>query len=860
MISQFSSVQQVPYISLPAGKSSSRWGRQEPIDITQVPSLLWKSSYAQNHEELYRVIQHISDYLLQGGPSVYERGNPNQPAARSAYKGLIDQREYQVADSFYGRPGSAKMRDFGFYHSVTQRVIGGALQQPLKFTYTDISPSAIERQVRAEMAQLLERQRRQLVDAMTRAAEENGTPADFSFLTNPDVTLPADELFSAPTQSIEERVGHMLLVNTVKRHKVKDVLRQCREDAIQINARMAHIVADRRGVRPVRLDPDRVHWLAPGGDPIRTDADCDAIGTWDYPSMTEILNQDGHLFENADSIRGLSQTVEQLRDGSPFWYNPRQYWLAGETQRAQPGDTDAPLYLQANWQDKFYPGSDTLGRIHGESIGVLRHWIYFKMIQFLRCRVLLNGKRATPQKMEEFRMRNYHGKMDIVFDPLGEDEKARPGEYIEKFPIVNLWQARRYGHNILRGVQRCTHIPQLPSAQAETRWPIVIHLNHKRSMITLGLDFRRMWNILWNRIEEQLNLGGAESALLIDTAQVSLKESKNMMWQAKKTAVLHYNSARLQSNTNESAKKHLTRVALTNESNTVNNMLALAGLLKAVYDAMIGVGEASQGKAGSYDGLGKLNFLQTQQTAITTEFNYDGNLFDNDVLQRTAEIQKTVTTGGEWAQVSYQGSASGRVAGKRGTRAVFVPKTFADVEPQIELDNGLDLMNIRQKIEALGERVLPSGGASGIREFIKMLFSDDPYEALAIFDSGMSEVEKVEAANAQAQNQNAQMKTQVDAQKAQVPIEVEKIRSETAILINHAKEQAKQQALDAKGDLADIDHNNERQNMVLQDQLDTDQQAYLQQQNAGHQAALQQQDAALDPANPYPTGLVDDQG
>lgn len=823
----------------------------------------------KSHDELYRKVQHISDYLLRGGPSVYERGNPNQQKSRDAYKGIIDPKEYEVADSFYGKPGSAKMHDFAFYHSVTQRVIGGALQQPFKFSYRDVSPSATERRMEAMVSQMKEAQRRAVVEALQKAAEESGQPADFSFMINPDVTVPKSGIFMAPTQSVEERAGHALLVDATKRHRIKDTFHKCREDAIQINARMAHIITDRRGTRPVRLDPDRVHWISPGVDPIETDADCDAIATWDYPSITEILNQDGHLFESAGTLRGISETVEELRDGSPFYYNPRQYWMAGETQRVQPGDTDAPMFLNAMWQDKFYPGSDVYGRIHGESIGVLRHFIYFKMIRFLRVRVLINGKRASDETMTQFRMRNYDGKLDVRYEPLDDDEKAKVGDYIDKIPIVNLWQARRYGHSLLRGVQRCTHVPQLPDKRADVRWPIVIHTSHKRSMVTLGLDFRRMWNILWNRIEEQLNLGGAESALLIDSAQVSVKESKNMMWQAKKTAMLHYNSTRMQSNQNEAAKKHLTRVALTNESNTLNNMLAMAGLIKSVYDAMIGVGDASQGKAGSYDGLGKLNFLASQQTAITTEFGYQDNLFQNDVMQRVAEVQKTVTAGDEWAEVSFTGVASGRVAGRSQTQPIYVPETLKDVEPKIEVDNGLDLMNIRQKIESMGERVLPSGGAGGIREFIKLLFSDDPYEALNIFDAGMSEVEKAEAANAQAAQANAQAKNQIEARKVEVPVEVAKINSETDLLINHAKEQAKAQALDAKGDLTDIQANNDRQNMILQNQLDTGQQQELAQQDASNQAMLQnqgtqqqamlqEQSAALDPTNPYPNSLYDD--
>lgn len=852
MISQFSSMPNSPYLAVAgAPRSRSRYGlKNEPIEYNEVPSLLWNDAYNDDHEELYRKIQHISDYMLQGGPSVYSHANPNTARCRPAYRGEIDMKDYDMADAFYGMPGSAAIKDYAFFHSVTQRHIGGALNEPLKFSYRDISPAATTRYMKAVAAQLNESHRRAIAEAMQAAAEQSGQPADFSFLTDPDIVVPQDSVFIPPTQSLEERAGHALLVDTVKRHKVKDVFRKCREDAIQINARMAHIVVDRKGTRPVRLDPDRVHWIAPG--PIRTDADCDAIGTWDYPSVTEILNQDGNLFPDSGTIRGLTKTVEDMKAGSPLWYNPRQYWLAGEHQSVQPGDRDSPMMLAAMWQDKFYPGSDVFGHLNGQSVGVLRHQIYFKMIRFMRCRVLINGKAATDDKLLEWQKRNYDGKLDIRYVPMEEDEKKKAGEYIDKIPIVNMWQARRYGHNTLVDVHRCTHVPQFPSPKVDVRFPIIIHVSFKRGFVALGLEFQRMWNTLWNRIDEQLNLGGAESALLIDEVQIKNKQqAKSMMWQAKKTAVLHYNSSLLQDRSNGAAQKHLTRVQLTNESNTINNMLSLAGLVKSIYEGMVG----DPGQAGKYDSAQKLGIVNNQQANITTEFGYEDNLFQNDVFQRTAEVQKTVLQGDQWAEVSFDGASSGRVAAnKKGRQAIFIPKTLADVEPMIEVDNGMDLMNIRQKIEGMAEKVLPSGGASGIREFIRLLFEDDPYEALAIFDAGMNEVEKAEAANAKSAQENAKAKNDIEAQKMQIPIQTMTLRTEADKLIAHVKDARKAEELNAKGDMKDIEESNQRERMMLENELqtgqshflqdaDTQNQAQLQGMDAQQQAGLQQQDA-----------------
>ncbi len=829
---------------------------KDPINYRDVPALLFLPEYNKNHDELYKKIQHISDHLMARGSTVYSHNNPNTRACRPAYEGKINMKDYQTADAFYGQSGSAKIKDYAFFHSVTQRHLGSSLQEPLKFTYRDISPGAIERRMKAVEIQDREYKKRQIAAAIQQAAEEAGTPADMSFLTNPDIYLPEDSIYTAPTHSIEERAGHAMLVDAVKRHSIKDVFHQCREDAIVLNARIAHIVHDRRGVRPVRLDPDRTHWIAPG--PIKSDRDCDVIGTWDYISIPELLNQDGKYFPNANSVRGLNDVVEELKAGKSFLYNPRDYHFAGETQVAFAGDRLDPLMLDVMWQEKFYPGTAIYDQMNSIDAGVLRHQIYFKMIDFLRCRVIIKGKQATEESFNQWRFRNYDNKTDIRYEPLDPEEKRKPGEFIDKTPIVQWWQARRYGHNTLVDVHRCTHIPNLPTPNTDPRCPIVIQVNHKRSFVALGLDFQRMWNILWNRIEEQLNLGGAESALLIDEAQLKNKQdSKKMMWQAKKLAVLHYNSALLQDRSNDLARKHLTRVQLTNESNTINNMLALAGLVKSIYDGMVG----DPGNAGAYDSASKLSIVNSRQSAITTEFSYYDNQFQNDVFQREAEVQKTVAIGDEWAEVVYDGAISGRVgSGKNQRKTIYIPKTMKDVMPQIEVDNGLDLMNIRQKIESMAERVLPSGGAGGIREFIRLLFEDDAYEALAIFDAGMSEVEKAEAASAKAAQENAAQRNQVEAMKARVPIETMKIRTEADKIIAHVKEQRKAQEGEMKADMKDVEEINEREKMVLQNELDTGQQdtlqtqqvqnqAALQGQQAQNQAMLQQQQAAYDQQN-----------
>ena len=807
----------------------------EKIDFAEVPALIWLPEFDTDHTKFYRLIQHLSDYLIAQGPSLY-RDSPNSAACWDAYQGVIDSKEYDKAENTWGAPGSAPMRDYGFYHAVKQRLIEGKITQPLEFTLRDVSPKAIEDRLNAVIDVLGERAVREVASAMQQQAEAEGTPLNLDFTHNPGVYVGEGDATTVQTPSLVEAWMYTQLMALVKDKKLSEEFKESFIHRLVINAQAAHITTDRAGVQVQAIRPDMISCLSKG--PITKDTDCDAIAVYDYITAADILTEMGHLFDEG-SPKALLDTVRKLRGGAVMRYDPRSFWL--RPQGATPSEftefrnerDEVTGYHPVDWTNHFYKSTYTDNQY---TVSVMRQRLYFKLIRFRPMRAFINGKPATKQSYQQWKFRNYNSKLDIRYEPI--EGKPKPGEFFINGKSVELYEATRLGHNTILGVKRCLTAPQDILNPKEVKFPVVIRTSLNRSVVELGRDIRRMWNILWNRIEEKLNLGGADSAILLDLAQLDGgKEGvTDLMWQAKRMGVVTYNSQKLQDKTNPQAQRHLSSVKLTDEGQSVNNMLALAGLLKMSYDSMIGVGGAVQGQAGAYDSSSKLSFLSNQQSAITAELYHEDALFDNEVLQRVAEMQRMINAADQYGEVEATMPGGSRY---RQSMALspLVRKQLRDAKPLVEMQNGQRLLQIREKIEALAMQALPSGGASGIREYIKLLFADNPYEAMQIFDSGLSELEKIQAQQGQAQAQSAQLKAQSEAEKVKVPIMVEQIRSQTQLQIAGQKSKDKQDTEQQRADEFDLSAQNKREEMMLQSALQKDQ--------SMNQAALEPQDAPL---------------
>ena len=796
---------------------------RDEIDFHEVPAVIWRDEYNDNHRGLQRQVQHISDYMLARDPSIYRHGNPNVAKCRRVYNGIIDPDDYDTASNTFGSPGVAEIKDYKFLYTVGQRIIGQKLQMPFQFDVKDGSPTAREKRLNAAIDQFTEKAARSMASALQQKSQDDGAPADFSFLKNPAVNpdAPVDEL------SQNEKTLNFLLRDSVTQYRTLDQMRLCTEDKTQLNAQAARVIVEGDQVYAQREDIENIDWISVGR--IRSAEDCSAIGIREYVPTTTIFERFGDKFGSRGIAENLTEMVRKLRSGrGSLAYRPQVFQLTDGRN-----NTDIADYLTTsisgegynvwettNWQHTFYPwDSKDATILHStDPVKVLIHTIYFRVIKYRKVRVTINGKKPTTKQWEEYLYRNYESKLDVTFTELKDGEQSEPGD--QKIPYTQLWQATRVGHKLIFDIKRCTHAPRDIRQPKRVKFPIILSVNYKHGIGALSLEFVRLWNTLWNRIDEKLLLAGASSFIMLDEAQMSVQEGNDLRASALKTGFGWYNSTKLQDRSNPMARYHLERRQLGDEAQQVQNLIALAGLLKATFDSMVGVGDAAQGRAGSYDTTSKLSFLYGQQTAVTQEFWHEDTQFNNDVLQRVSEIQRMVRAKDDWAEVQYEGTG-----GQRLIKSVMLSKSLADTWPMVRLENAQKLQKIQDDIEVLAQQAL-SSGATGLREIIKLKFADNVQDALAIFDSGLSALEELQARQSQQQQQLQAQKIQADAQKSQLPLQVEQMRGQNALAVVQAKQQGERQKEDFKGQMADNQEVWARERSVQQSELDKDREQF----------------------------------
>jgi hypothetical protein len=800
---------------------------RDEIDINEVPGVIYQKKYDEDHRGLYKQIQHISDHILMKGPSVFAHGNPNTPKCRAVYAGQIDPNDYDTALNTFGAPGVADIKDYGLMYTFGQRLVSNKLTNPYRFSIKDVSPKAREKALNEMIDRLTEQAVRVMTDTLQQQSQADGKPADFSFLKNPNVNPAAPNKKGEPT--LEEKVLNSLLRDSILRYNTLDEMRLALKDKIQLNAQAGHVEVQGDDVFFVRDEIENIGWIAPGR--IRTAEDCSAIGLKDYMTLPEIYQQYGHLFGSRGMAASLAETVKKLRGGNILNYHPRVYQLTDGrdnrdvanfiTQQITETGEGFRVWENMNWQHSFYPWDVNDSSIISSTapLKILRHRLYFRVIKYLPSRILINGKTPTDKQWQQYQHRNYNRDMDITIERLKEDEKPQRGDFVQKIPFVEAWQATRLGHNLLIDVGKCTNAPRDLRQPKKILFPVILSVNYEKGIVAMALEFVRLWNTLWNRIDELILLLGTDDVTWIDEVQMSPAEALTLRHSVRKVGFAFYNSQKLQDRTNPMAQKHLTTTRLGNNEAKVKSLFELAGLIEMTLEKMLGPADPSQ---SNYDSSSKLQFRAGQQASLTQQFYYEDTLFNNQALQRVSEIQRMVAAKDDWASVQYLGTG-----GVRLTRNIKLTKSLADTWPVVDLADGPKMAQIQRDLEAVATQAMASG-TTGIREVVKLKFAQDAMEALDIFDSGLTVLEQINAQQAQQAQQIQQAKAQSDAQRVQMPLMVEEQRGKNELAAIAAKQEGKQDELDFKGQMADTEEQWARERNVQENALNKDQEAFTQ--------------------------------
>lgn len=820
--------------------------RRRPKLVEQ-PAIIWSKEYEsqQGVGKLLRIIQELSDYMLLNKSGLYTGDNPNQPYLVDAVKGFLNPEDYKAAVYTYGEKTNTPIRDTHFYYPSKSLLTNQISAQPLEFHCKNISSEYTAKQIRdaARKASKI------ATNVLTEYTGASGV--DLSFAEDESVNMAGstDDILSQlrGTEKLEYII-YKLVQDIIYRHDLREIERDCFMDKYDINAEFALIEIINGDVRPRHLRPDQVLWVA--GKPIRTleDDSVIAASTVDYLTVTEILNK--YTFKlkegRGTGAQGIMDVIQHLRQGQMSAYDPTRhyfteyYYANGLTSDPfYPGPQSLNATARIEYNQAFYPYFRTG---HGLSYTMLEQKIFFKMIVPKRYIVEINGKPATEKTYKEWQKNDFQRKLNATFEEVDTDEKLPKGAFTREHAKVELWEATRLGHNTLVDVGRYKYTTSKKGRSGYVGMPIVAQISYDKSFALLGHHFAILTTITYQRIEELVVEAGLGTAILFDT---SVGENpRSFLFAARKSGIAFFNSEKMRGGPT-TKYQHLDTISLGKNMEEVERMLQFIGMLKMLFENMIGASPQAQGVPQAYAGLKETQLNIANQSQLAQGKFYEHGLFMNQLLQRIADIAKKEYAKDEYINVRVSEAAY---------ETLKLMKELDQADVDILLRSGPDLKSKKDLINNAIDQLMAAGGIEMLEALIEMYITDNPNEALAILRKNTDRIAEAQAARDKQLAEAENLRAQTETEKSQVPIQVAKVNQETQLAVQDKKMQERANSEDLKGHMQDIKHYQEQDNRVLESDLRREEASAANQEGLDRDMAFAQMDNLLNspPQNENP--------
>jgi len=770
------------------------------------PLFLWRPEYDTDPEALKAAVLKICA-MLDSSCYFYNRwGNRNKIENFDIFNGIVDGEKYRNTTHVFGDSFPSDVEPFDFFSSPVNVLVGELTADGMKFSVEVVNREAAERDIerRAKMAaQAVVR------NGMSMASEEVGE--DLSFLQNRKQYIPGSEQEMANflnEKSENESVVYDMMQATILKYNIEHELSRSFKDRAIINSEFGEVYIRNGDPCYRRLHPSNVSWLG-GGDDIETLEDCDAVCSYRYSSFSEIIIKHGHKLEEAQGWSKFSQLIKDVvKDGQGDWGR-----------------------LQGGWQKDGtvvvnYPMMPHHYRFNGvNGIAISEQNFYIKFVKQKRYKMTQEGKpldkdtyRAIKQG-ELWRIKDFDS---IRYEPMADKDKEKAGDTIKTIPYIELWTGTKIGSEFLIDLRPYELQNRKQENRVNISFPIKGKINHEPSMVTKGLPIYNMFMRIMFQLQRQVNLSGLKT-VFVDASQMPKDWDINtFLYSAKAVGLGVFNSQQVSGNQNPNlANKHLTTVDW-GLNDDITKLLQLATLMWDLYAQVSGVALSRQGFIKKGEGVGQSEQAQVQSSLITQPMFFEHGIFVREVLQEMADLGRHL-----WAK----DESKSVIIGKWGKKVLMLSSKLKLDEYGIFVTDSYRDRRDKEFLMRMAESALSTASIS-FKEMIKMYYSDNPSEVEAIFDEGMSRMEKIEADNRAAQNQTAQQKVEVDAQKINVPIEVAKINAGAII-------EAKKMELEYRGkvDSEGMDYKTGLADIKNQQQLDV-----LHEQQA-HDAAMAENEA-----------------
>ena len=351
--------------------------------------------------------------------------------------------------------------------------------------------------------------------------------------------------------------------------------------------------------------------------------------------------------------------------------------------------------------------------------------------------------------------------------------KAKKGEKVIEKPITEIRKATKIGHEILLdwGVKpnQLRYEDNYANTTMDFHGAIKGNLNGKTLSVVDALkNVQILYNITMYQIELAMARSGGKS-IVYDVSQKPKNISlKDVFYHAKNSGLILINNKAEGMQT--SGFNQFQQVDFT-LSQSVAQMINLKMMLEDTADKLTGISASRAGvqKSGDLVGVTERNVMQsTLVTAPLFDIHYR---LVGDVLQSMANLMKTA-----WAKEGRMAN----VYGDMGMETFKIDKSIAIEEYGIFIENSGKEVQRKQEMMALLERFSSSGNVDPLA-IIKAVNAEGSSEIESILTEGLEAIKEQREEMEERQVAAQEQANEIEGQKIAMPLEVQKLKSQTDI-------------------------------------------------------------------------------
>lgn len=725
---------------------------QEGTDAEDVGLFIWHPDFEkEDKSKLLRRIHTIADKLFgfyRGRNKVSEdsgQGSGDNPMSNyDLYQGKVNEKNFKNLVEPWGDKGNAPLKDYSFFKTPIARLVGKYQALPFRFSVEKVGQQAAIEQLDREVEIAVERSMRKMAQMMA----EDGMDLQDQ-MVDPSIYVPETEEEVLKGTELVEQAVFDLVDYIIYRYRLHHQLSECLRDKTIVNEEFMEVIEGRENPIPQRRDPRQVCYV---GEVVNNSIEsCDAVGVVDMATLSKVVEEYGHLLRESGKYDAF---LNELRKIYKQDVNYPHYTDGTMEELVDGGSFD----LRA---DYFMRGSS----FWDSRIAVQR--FYVKMVKWRKNRVTLDGRPLTKEEVKLKKEGLLERIDDLLYEPVDDDYEAKGDETIHEISYIDLYQGVRLGGRYL---VRWGRVPNQVRAEDNPRcpeFPLKGFVSRERSLITVGESLNEVYISCYYAIRKLINNMGAKVINYDLTQMPEGYEPEDVLFEMKEVNINFYNSQQVKGAPNIESSKHLT-VSDLSMGDDVIRLVNLAMLMRRTYSEMIGLPMQAQGIVQPREGVGQTKDMIDMGELMMQPLFFEHSEFVHQVLQQIGERGRFV-----WAKDEMRRY----VLGERGVKTIRLTKDIELYRYGFYLTEFYKDKEDKEFIQQLVLQSIPAGAAS-LREAISVYNAKNPKTAEAIFDQGMSTMEKLQA---QAQEQGGmaeQAKAQSEQMKAQVPLQVSQMNND----------------------------------------------------------------------------------